>query len=74
MRLLTTVKKGFRVVPPLAGRELLVDGPLGRAAPVELHDLGVVEDPVPGESVLVGGNAQAYIGESSVHGGSPSAG
>jgi hypothetical protein len=35
---------------------------------VELHDIGVVEDPVPGEGVLVGGNTQAYYGELSVHG------
>ena len=32
------------------------------------------EGPVPGEGVLVGGDAQSYSGERSVHGGSPSAG
>jgi hypothetical protein len=34
---------------------------------VELHDIGVVEDPVPGDGVLMSGDAQRYSGESSVH-------
>ncbi len=56
------------VVPALAGGELLVDRQLGRRTAVELHDVRVVEDPVPGEGVLVGGDAQPYHGEGSVHG------
>ena len=50
------------------------DGQLGRPAAVELHDVRVGEDPVPGEGVLVGGDTELYGGESSVHRGSPSAG
>ena len=56
------------VVPALTGGELLVDRQFGGLAAVELHDLGVGEDPVPGEGVLVGGDAQPYVGESSFTG------
>src|SRR5690606_11790065 len=64
----------FGVVPALAGGELLVDRQLRGPAALELHDVGVGEDAVPDDGVLMGGHTEPHREQSSSHGSSPSDG
>jgi hypothetical protein len=55
------------VVSALARRQLLVHRQLGRGAAVELHDVAIGENPVPGEGILIGGDTQPDRGRRLVH-------